>query len=101
MPSIPREGLRKQHPIQAYMVFFYEAKPFPLRNYNMPNFFKKSAALMKKNKPGKIPQCNFRLIDGQENRGQACRQGRVATSKPPLNNQLPVGRKVIGRVGGS
>ena len=45
---------------------------------------------MKKNKPGKIPQCNFRLIDGRENRGQACRQGMVATSKPPLNNQLPV-----------
>ena len=53
---------------------------------------------MKKNRPGKIPQCNLRLIDGRENRGQACRQGRVATSKPPLNNQLPVGRKVIGRV---
>ena len=28
--------------------FFCEAKPFPLRNYNMPNFFKKSAALIKK-----------------------------------------------------
>ena len=35
------------------------------------------------------------IIDGRENRGQACRLGRSAASSPPQNNQLSVGLKVI------
>ena len=39
-----------------------------------------------------------KLSTGEENRGQACHQGRNAASSPTLNNQLSVGLEVIGRV---
>ena len=50
--------------------------------------------LTKKKKAQKI------IIDGQKNRGQACRQGRGAEGSPTLNNQLPVGSEVAGRARG-
>ena len=55
----------------------------------------KEMILTKKKKAKKI------IIDGQKNRGQACRQGGGAEGSPALNNQLSVGLKVNGRVRGS
>ena len=58
-------------------------------------YMTKEMILTKKKKAKKI------IIDGQKNRGQACRQGGGAEGSPALNNQLSVGLKVNGRVRGS